>query len=94
MAAATQYSNVMICANTNTFVGPCVISGVKVVASGGAGTFTLTSGASGTPVIYKSGTVADTIGQYDSNLDIRVPSGDTITVAATNCTGYVYTLYR
>ncbi len=90
MAAVTQYSNVYICANTNTFTGPCTIMSVKTISSGAAGAITLTSDASGTPVIYKSGIVADTVGLHDCDLNIRVPSGDTITVSATTATAYIY----
>lgn len=83
MASPTNYANALILANNNTFVGPVVIKCIKVSAGGDAARLTLTSNASGTPEVYNSGNVAANTQVYDHDLYIRIPSGDTITVALT-----------
>lgn len=80
MAAATNYSNVLLLADTNTIAGPIWIKSIKLTAGSDTAALTLTSGLSGTPIIYKSSAVTST-STFDSEVSIYVPSGDTITVA-------------
>lgn len=91
MAITAKYSNVLVLANGDSFVGPAKIKSAMFVAGSGASTATLTSSAGSVKILDCGSQAAGAI-LHLTDLCIRIIGGHTITAAVTG-TGALLYLY-
>lgn len=88
MALATSANNVLIFADTNTFVGPLKIRTAVLVGGSGTSTASIANGAS--VKILDLGSIAASTTVHLTDLEISIRGGETITATLTGTGAKLY----